>query len=274
MAYDQISLNGRLTTWQQAELNPTTLLGRNWVYTTVYTVGHRPLHLKAKLNYLLDSYKALFGTKPNLSAGELAQEIHNLLYFGLYPEGGNTLNVYLIPSETGATNRLIVHEATTPYDSYALLTVRPIGTIANYEIPFEKHHTSVSMTAARFADNYAAERGAGVALRANRAGTLLSSGDNPLFALRGFTLLANPIGVGARPSAERDLMFRTASLAGVNMVEEELRVEDLEQYDELLVFTPVGLQSIARVGDMVMVNIYANRLAKALTTLTREGFAL
>jgi hypothetical protein len=68
-------------------------------------------------------------------------------------------------------------------------------------------------------------------------------------------------------------MARIAEMAGVKIVEEELRVEDVANYEELLVFTPVGIQSIYSLGDMRLGNIYANLLSKHLTTLTREGLS-
>jgi hypothetical protein len=69
-------------------------------------------------------------------------------------------------------------------------------------------------------------------------------------------------------------MIRVAELAGVKVIEEELRVEDVESYEELIVFTPVGLQSIYSIGNVRLGNIYATLLAKSLATLSREGFAL
>lgn len=273
MADQTISLDGTITSWLKADITPSMLLGCNWIYTTINTLAHKPLHLTSKLRYALDSYKTLYGAMPEIGAKELEREIRDLLYFGLYPEGGNTVTLYLIPSKDGHCRRLLLHEATPPYDGYGLLTVRPKAIIANYEIPFGKHHTNVSMTAARFADGYASSRGYDVALRADRNGILHSSGDNPLYALRGNTLLTTPADKGARPSVERELMARVAEMAGVKIVEEELRVDDATNYEELLVFTPQGIQSIYSLGDTRLGNIYANLLSKHLTALTREGFA-
>ncbi len=271
---EKISFNGKVTSWHDVEMSPSTLMGSNWVYTTINTFAHKPLHLSVKLRYALDSFKALYGTKPAIEVKSLEREIRNLLYFGLYPEGGNTVTLYLIPTDSGNCLRLLLHNTSHPHDGYGHLTVRPRGVITTYEIPFEKHHTNVSLTSARFADSYALSHGYEAAIRANRAGTLLSAGDNPLFALRGSTILTTPLDKGARPSAEREAMMRLAELAGVKIVEEELRVEDVESYEELMVFTPVGLQSILSIGNARLGNIYASLLAKGLSTLSREGFAL
>ncbi len=274
MAGATISLDGKLLKWQEADLTPQMLMGCNWIYTTINTLAHKPLHLEAKLLHVAESYKALYGTKASLEPATMRREIRDLLYFGLYPEGGNTVNLYLLPRADGeGCRRLIIHEATTPYDDgYGLLTVRPKGIVANYEIPFEKHHTNVSMTAARFADSYANARGYDIALRANRAGMLLSSGDNPLFVLRGNILLTPPLGQGARPSVERELMMRVCEMAGVKVVEESIQVDELTGCEEIMVFTPVGIQSLYSLGDVRLGNIYATLLAKHLKALSLEGF--
>lgn len=269
----RISVDGRLVTWRDSSLEPSMLMGQNWVYTTINTLAYKPLHLERKLHYALDSYKALFGRRPQLQSREVAQWIGDLLYYDLYPEGGNTLTLYLIHTPEGTTRSLVMHEATTPYEGYGLLALRPKAIIANYEIPFAQHQTNVSLTAARFADLHATSHGYGIALRANRAGTLFSSGDNPLFALRGDTLMTTPLNKGARPSTEREVMWEIAQRAGVRIIEEELKVEDVAEYDELMVFTPVGIQSVGFLAEQRLGNIYATLLGKQLPTLSLEALA-
>jgi hypothetical protein len=73
MAVNRISLNGRLTTWQEAELDPSQLLGANWVYTTINTFGYKPFALKEKLRYAAESCKVLFGTRPQCGVEEIAE---------------------------------------------------------------------------------------------------------------------------------------------------------------------------------------------------------
>lgn len=265
-----ISLNGTITSWDEAKLSPDMLLGRNWVYTTLNSFSHKPLHLALKAKYAFDSCQSLFGKRPTIELKVLEKEIRDLLYFGLLPEVGNTLNLYLIADSSGDYHRLLIAKDTTPYEGYGLLSVRPRGIITNYEIPFEKHPTNVSLTAANFANDYALAHGYDIAVRANRAGILLSSSDNPLFALRGGKLLTTPIASGARESAERELMFRLCKSAGIEVVEEDLLVEDAATYEELMLFTPVGIQSLSSLGSMKMVNIYASLLAQHLTSLGSE----
>lgn len=265
-----ISLDGNITQWREADLAPELLLGRNWIYSTINTFAHRPLHLSLKLRYALASYKALFGYTPQVDVATVEREIYNLLHFGLFPEGGNTVNLYLIPDTKDSCRRLITHEATTPYEGYGLLAIRPRGVVVGYDIPFGAHQTNVSLTTARFADNYAALHGYDIALRSTREGILLSSGDNPLFALRNNTLLTTPADGGARLSAEREIMLEVAAKAGVEVKEEVLSTEEMDFYEELMVFTPVGIQSLRSLGNMRLGNIYATRLGKFLNTKPQQ----
>lgn len=266
-----IYYNGERTSWSEAGLSPEALLGRNWVYTTINTYAHQPMHVALKLHYALDSYQMLYGVRPEITTEEVKSWVRGLLYYGIYPEHGNTLILYLLPNNDGGCDTLLLHLASTPYDGYSLLSLRPKAAITNYEIPFEKHHTAVSLTAARFADDFAKRNNAGIALRANRAGAIISTGDNPLYALRGDVLVTTATDKGARPCAERELMGRLCEMAGITVVEDELRVDQTGSYEEILAFTPVGIQMVGSAGDMLLHSITAHRLEPFLKALTREG---
>ena len=268
-----ISIDGTLKRLSEAAIDPNVILGYNWVYATINTLGHKPLHLTSKLRQALDSYEALYSHRPSLTAKEIASEIYSLLHFGFYPEGGNIVRLHLAPNGTGGLRRIITHLATTPYEGYGLLAVRPRATIANYEIPFERHQTSISLSASRFASEYAQRTHGATALRASRAGLLLSADDSPLVVVRGFNILTAPIAEGGRDSVERELLFRLADMAGVTIQEQAPMVEDIESYDEILVFKPTGIESIYSVGEHQLENIYAHLLSKHLRALSREGLA-
>ena len=269
-----IYVNGIQTSWSEAKLSPETLLGQNWVYTTINTYAHQPMHTALKLRYALDSFQALYGFRPKVSAEEINNQVRGLLYYGIYPEHGNTLTLYLIATPEGECTTLLTHTASTPYDGYSLLTLRPKAAITNYEIPFEKHHTSVSLTTARFADDFARRNGSGIALRANRAGSLISTGDYPLYALRGNVLLTTSTDKGARPSAERELMNSLCQMARVKLIEQEILTEQLGQMEEVFAFTPIGIQMIGSAGEVKFHSIVAHTLEPHLATLSREGTAL
>jgi hypothetical protein len=72
---------------------------------------------------------------------------------------------------------------------------------------------------------------------------------------------------------ERELLFRLADMAGVTIQEQAPMVEEIESYDEILVFKPTGIESIYSVGEHQLENIYAHLLSKHLRALSREGLA-
>lgn len=274
MNSEKISLNGDICEWRDSGFRPEELLVTASVYTRIFTVGYKPLYLQRRLDYAADSFKALYGLRPQLSAAETEEQISALLYYGLYPEAGNTVDLFLIPQALGGSpDALLTFHQSTPYDVYALMSLKATAIIVNYEIPFEGHFTTLSASAARFADSYALRSNANLALRATRAGTLVSSGDFPLFAVRRDAVLATPVQNGGRLSVERELMEEACAEAKVKFCEEALSTESIDRYEEMMIFGPAGLQSIRQVGETTFHNITATKLEGVLEKLTRRGFS-
>lgn len=272
MLQDKIYLNGELTSWNECSLRPLDLLADNYVYTIINTLRHKPLHLQLKLRYALDSFAALYGTRPAVEASDIAEQVERLLHYAMLPKCGNTLMLMLLPNHSGGCNTLLTHLSTTPHEEgYTLLYTRPRAIVANYEIALEAHHTALSLKAARFADQAAQRSGGDIAVRCNRAGVVSTSGDNPLFALVGNKLITTPISHGAKPSAERELMMELCRMAKVEVMEEAMTMEHLSRCEELCIFTPEGIKSVGEMGGAKLHNIVATRLEKYLPELTRQG---
>lgn len=267
MVKDKVSYNGRLVTPEELPINPLSLVGCNLAYTVVNTSAHRPIFLARKLEVLAESYEAMFGVRAELPLEDVEREIGELLYYGLYPEVGNTLTIYLLPNGNNAPDRLIVHTDTTPYNGFSLLDVRPRANIARYEIPFERHTTTLSLAAARHADRLAEKYGYDLSVRANSRGEISASGDNTVMAVRGNTLIAPTTEQGPRKSAEREVVLKAAQLAEMNVIEGVIRVENIESYDEMWVVTPTGIVALYSLGDKLLMNICASRVARLLPTL-------
>ncbi|MDY3978807.1 MAG: aminotransferase class IV [Tidjanibacter sp.] len=267
---ERIFVDASLVDPRDAGLDVKSLLRTNYIYTTINTTDRRPLFLKEHLHYAAASYEALYGERPTLTAADIAKRISDLLYYGFYPEGGNTVDIYLLPRPEQPLT-LIIHNSATVENGYALSPHKLLSTVANYEIPFEHHKTAASLTAAGFADDFARRNGADVALRANRAGTVISSGDSPFFAVRNDVLYTPAVDHGARASVERDLLLRLCRYASVKVVEEDIAVADLADYDELAIFSPTGLHTIARIDEIYYLNVMAHKLEKQLERLTAEG---
>ncbi len=247
------------------------LLHADYLYQTVNTYDHRTLYLKEHLDCLNASHQALYGKPLELSPQKIERQTANLLHENRMPFGGNTVNIIVMPDSDGP-DIVIEHNRTTIYKGFSIQSLRPRAIITNYEIPFEQHMTSVSEQTAAFMNSVAQRSSMNIAIRANRRGLLISAGDYPLFAVRNGQIFTVPVSEGARVCAERDLMFRLCRQAGVVLNEQDVRVSDLKSFDELMIFTPMGLQSVLCCNSIYFHSGMASRLDKMFPAFTKSGF--
>lgn len=249
------------------------LLWGNYVYAPVYTDRHRPMWLGRQLHYAILSYAHLYGVIPILDAEAIRSRITDLLERNRMPLTGNTVNVYLVPDtgDDGRPDIVIAHESSTIYNGYTVRSLRPQAVITNYEIPFAGHRTAVSLTAAGYMRSYAGKEGANTALRANRAGNIISSGDFPVLAVLNGKAVTPPAGSGAEGSAEREIMFRSCELAGVGITESDIKVADVPALEELMIFGTDGVSSVLSCSGVYFYNLVCGRIEETLPQLTEEG---
>lgn len=252
-----------------------SLLTDNYIYATVNTLRHRPLYLERHLHYAATSYEKLYGVKPEIDAGEMAAKISRILRENRMPAGGNIVNIFLIPPKN-IKNRenpdiVVAMDQTTIYSGYGLISIRPKAIITNYEIPFSGHRTAVSLTAARYMDEFAIRSGTNIALRANRAGKLVSCGDYPVFGVKDKTVIVPPPENGTGNSVERDLMLKVCKMTGTATVTNDIELENISELDELMVFNHTGILSVLACNDIYFYNVIALTLEKFLDNITAEG---
>lgn len=268
---DTVILDHNLADSSSVDLSTLYLNGVSYLYQTINTVNHKPMHLGLHLELLSEAWSKLYGSQVELDDATVSDEITLLLKENRFPRGGNIVDVILIPDEKGKARILIANPKNTIYQGYALGAMRLKCIITNYELPFENYHTALSRSAAEFVDSYARRQGFNAALRANRAGYLISTGDHPLFALSGQQLIATSIQFGARKSVETELVKRMCSQARLEYVETGIMVDRLTDYDELLAFTPTGILSVLSCSGTMFLNLAARRLERVLPQITREG---
>lgn len=252
------------------------LLRENWIYATVNTCAHEPLWLERHLHHAADSYAKLYGVVPELETAEIGKRIRDLLYAEGMPLTGNIVNIYMVPPAEGARNRpdiIIMHDRTTIYRGYEVVSLRPRAVITNYEVPFSGHRTAVSHIAARYMEDFAVKSGANTALRANRQGKLISSGDYPVFAVAGEEVFTPAPERGAGNSVERELMFRACELAGVRITERDIETAELPSVDEIMIFDHTGIRCVLSIGETYYYNLMGDRLEKTMARLTEQGKA-
>ena len=159
------------------------------------------------------------------------------------PRGGVTIELRAEHTDRGW--HLSLHNPTpTIYDGYSYLSLRPTAVIINHELPFSRWRTTCSALTTEFGAEFAERNGAGIALRADRAGNLVSAGDNPLFLVSGGKVYTLPVSEGGRDSVERDLMFRLCQKAGIEIMEAATPLDRLDEWEEIMVFEPCGVRSI------------------------------
>ncbi len=238
-----------------------------YLYTRLNTLGHKPFHLNEHLMELSEGCQALYGSAPQLNAEDMEREIGSLFRQEGMPRGGNTIELRASLNSDGRWITSLLNPQTTIYNGYSLHSLRPEAVIINHELPFERWRTECSALCADFAAHYAERCGAGMALRANRAGNLVSAADNPLFLLRNGVLHTLPLAKGGRGSVERKLMFRLAQMAGVRVVESDTPVDELDLWEELILFGPTGIQAIGSCSGRTMGYSTALALEKYLPRL-------
>ena len=272
MNVGKIYLNDRIVPIKDLNNYATQFLHANFLYQTINTIEHKTLYLKKHLDKLSASFRTLYGRELELNQKKIERQIANLLHEGRLPYGGNTVNLIILP-DGEETNIIIEHNKMTLYDGYAVMSLRPKAIIVNYEIPFERHLTSVSMQTAGFMNSFAQRSGLNMAIRANRKGLLISAGDYPLFAVKDNIISTVPIEDGGRDCAERDLMFMLCNQAGRNICEQPVNVNDLKSFDEIIIFTPTGLQSVLCCNNIYFHSSMASILDKELNNFTKKGLS-
>lgn len=267
MSKNKIYLNETLIDESGGGIGYGRLLRENWVYAAVNTDAHEPLLLERHLYHAANSYARLHGVVPELDATAIGIRIRDLLQAGGMPTTGNIVNIYMVPpaDRNGhGPDVIIMHDRTTIYRGYDVVSLRPRAVVVNYEVPFSGHRTAVSHIAARYMEDFAVSSGANIALRANRQGKLVSSGDYPVFAVADGEVFTPAPDRGPGESVERELMFRACRLAGISITERDIETSELSALDEIMVFDHTGIRCILSIGENFYYNLLGDRLEKEM----------
>lgn len=255
------------------DIAPDLLLRGNYVYAAVACDGHAPLYLERQMEFARATYEKLHGAAPLADTRAIRHDIKELLVTTLQPQTGNVVMIYLIPHGYGDAQPDVVisHSHSTIYHGYALVSLRPAAAVVNYEIPFSGYRTAVSLAAAGYMDDFARRAGANIALRANRGGHIVSSGDYPVFTVKDGTVITPPLAQDTGDSVERQLMFRACSLARTPLEEREISLTELPEMEEIMVFDHTGIRSVLSCSGNYYYNLIADRLEEVLPRINKEG---
>ncbi len=256
MKGDRVSINGAVGAWGDG-FAPDALLSANFIYQKIHTLAYHPLQVQWAVEIAEMSYKALYGREAVISAELLTAEIGALLRANNYPAASTLVSLYLIPD--GPPVRLLSCEKQLVYKGYALQTGLSC-TAVPYEWPLPQHKTAVSLAAHTYAADYARRKGFNAAIAENNAGTMVSLGANPLFAVMDDRVLTLSIEDGAADSVERRLGIVACEDAGLTVCEHPLTVGDIERFDELFAVTPQGIASVREIEGRVLPHSLARHL--------------
>lgn len=249
-----------------------SMLRGNYIYESVNTSAHEPLHLELHMRYAGASYEKLYGVSPDWDSARMRLLIKKLLHAERMPRLGNIVTIYLLPPELPATRPdiLVTAGQSTIYKGYELVSIRSKALLANYEMPFAGHRTAVSSATSTYMKRFAAERGCHITLRCNRAGQLVSCGDYPVFVAKDGAVYTP--GSNTFPKcAERELMDEASRLAAVQIQESDIQADMLSEADEIMVFDHTGIHSVLSLGRCYYYNLMAQRIGAMLAAVTTQG---
>lgn len=244
---------GKLVSCADRSVDITALTDGCSLYQSVLTVDHSPLWIDLYLARLEQSLDALYGICHRFDRKSAVDSIMLLLDAGNYGRGGNVVDIVVTPD--GSLS--VLYNSLSLYNSYAHFASMPRAVVVNYQIPFEQHRTLASLSVARYMDSYARRQGAQVALRVNRSGQIISSGDSAAFAVVDNRLFVAP----DCSSVERDMVVSICRKSGVEVEQSAATIDLLDQIDEIFIARPSGIVSLSGVGNRRFMSVVAQKIA-------------
>lgn len=242
------------------------LEGRSCLYQRIRTEGHRPLFLRNHTEILRRTCESLTGRDLRLDPTEIEQNIRCFLAANRFPERSIEVTLELYPDDT--SHIVLRAPRILLYETYDVTSLRPDSRTVVYEWPLGLCHTDASRAAHRLAQIHAGEA---TAVRKTQNGALLSVGDDPIFAIRGRTIVTPPIESGAADSVERQLLAAAAKKANLPLLEADILQSELSVYDELFFVDTRGITSFASCDGFHFMSLLVRRLADAMAAIAHSG---
>ncbi|MDR0511117.1 MAG: hypothetical protein LBH06_08500 [Rikenellaceae bacterium] len=294
---DKICLRGEIV--GQEALLPALgeLVGANYICQDIHTLAHRPYRAARHLELAAGSLHAIYGVSDGVpTVGELEEAIERLLRENSYPRGSNIVRLRMLPGLWMASC-----ERQSLYEGFVLWHSRPAAIAVRYELSFPGHQCAATQMCAAVADSYAVRCGAAIALRSVALGggaeALVGPGDTALVGIRDRVGWLTPVEYGAIESVWRDTALETCARAGIELRHEPIvwgggghetvRGKEREAvgsgfevfesigretfgggWDEMMLFTPLGVTSLKSLDGKVFYNTSALKASMALPNMT------
>jgi len=231
---------------------PPETLTHLYVYQEIHVLDGIPLLMNTTMEMLGCAFSGLFGGRFPLTQQQMIKDINELLTANRFDMGSFWLRVFASPD-----NYMLMIEKQIVYRGPVLWHARPRATIINYNDPLVPYPTTALLQSVNHADFIAVNNGYDMALQRTPNGILYAP--FPLIGVWNGVCYMAPLDHGGIDSPWRQAAFSLFVAAGIDLKEEPL--DPLVEYDELLYICPLGIVSLKSVGDRLLFNSYANRLA-------------
>ena len=228
-----------------------------YLYQTVHLARGRALHVAEHAAVLDAAAREWFGRPYTPSPGALRTRIEILAEKEHYP---NSVSGFVrIELRPDGRERLLP-AGVSLYDGYAYRSLQPSAVSVRDDLPLTEAPTSLREAAAQWACRAAERAGAEVAIRCDAEGIFRDTGEAPLFAIAGRTVLVAP----GPESVERSITRKAVQAIGLEFREEPFGTADLRRIDELFFTDHRGITSLSRCNGMPLMIYLAERIAGAL----------
>lgn len=239
------------------------MTGEVYLYQTIHVFDRTCLCLPGHLSVLDRWSRKIFGRPGPQDAGKIGAAAVALA--GREAPGiDRSKFVRLVVPASGGLR--MEFEGVSLYRGYDLRSLMPEAVTLQYEAPLFDAPTSAREAAVRLARQYAGLQGAGVAVRCDRDGALLTADEAALFAIRGKRVYVSP----GEETVGRDLAVRSVRAAGLELVERPVGRDELPRMDELFYVDHRGVTALSRCDGHPYMAILTERVAKALRSLFPE----
>lgn len=235
----------------------------SYIYQTIHTLEHWPMHLEAHTEVLDTASRALFNRPFCPDTAALAQQITTMLDTAAAPRDRS---VFVRMQLTATGDVELKTAGVSLYRGYDLRSLFPVAVTLQYELPFGDYPTSAREATAELARAVAESRNARSVVQYDRHGALLTADNAPLFAVKGTTVCTPP----AARSVEAMLAARCIEAVGLELRVEPIPHEQLASFDEIFYFDHRGVTALSRCDGHPYMSLMAERVARQAARLTDE----
>ncbi len=228
-----------------------------YIYQTIHTTSHFPLHVEEHVRVLERAFMAIFFRPLYIDIEELRNTIITLLRSERCPLSLSTFVEVRVDGD--GTSSVILGEHSL-YEGYALRCITPTAKIVTFTSPFTLYPSSVRRATVEFANRVAQNLGGELAVECDERSRVLSIGGDPPFAISKRRLYTTP----TIDSVERAVVIDAAHRCGLEVIEGDISRYELPHFDELFLCNHYGITAISRCERRLYMSILAERIAEAM----------